>query len=144
MTDQPLTFEQYVEQWDALVAKIEAIKKELKPLTDAEMPMRRAIHASVQAALGDLWKEGMNTYVMPDGRKLKVDNPIERLIEVPMITSTREAYALLNDKSVAFDDLLRTKYELDKASFNKLSDNARRVIQGMLSTKPGTPTVKLA
>jgi len=146
MTDQPMTFEEYVNQWDALVAQIEALKKQLKPLTDAEMPMRKAIFEAVQNSLvaSGTWKEGVNNFPMPDGRKLKVTNALKRDIEESQITSARAMYDMQNDKPVLFDDLLRVKYELAKAEWNKLPDAAKHAISGMISTKQDTVTVALA
>lgn len=143
MTTQ-LTFEQYVEQWETLVAQIEVLKKQMKPLTEAEMIMRRALHQSVATGMGDLFKEGMNNYPLANGRKLKVQNDIKREIDMTMIPTAREAFALQNDVgNVAFDDLLRTKYELAKAEWNKLSDEAKKAVSVMIDSKPGTPSVTL-
>lgn len=137
------TFEEYVKDWDDTVAQIEALNETLKPLKAREMAMRKAIAASVQEALGADWKEGMNAYPLSSGRKLKVNNKLKRVIEVGEIEGTRAAFEALNDRPDSFDELLRIKYELDKRSFDKLSDAARHVVSRMLVTKPEAPEVKL-
>jgi hypothetical protein len=136
-------FEKYVAEWDSLVGQIEQIKKQLKPLTDKEMEMRKSIHSSVCAALGDNLKEGTNTYTMPSGRKLKIVNNFKREIEVSMIPTAREAFSKLNDTSVSFDQLLRVKYELEKRAWSSLSDAAKRAVSTMISTRPDTPQISL-
>lgn len=137
------TFEDYVAEWDTLVAQIEVLKKQMKPLAEKEMEMRRAIHRGVESAMGDLFKEGMNNYPLLDGRKLKVQNGIKREIDTSMISSAREAYQRLNLRDVAFDDLLRTKYELSKVDWNKVSDQGKAAVSVMITSKPDTPSVVL-
>ena len=138
------TFEEYVDEWNDLVTKIAALKEQLKPLTDAEMPMRKAIRDAVQAAMGGTYKEGMNNFVMSDGRKLKVNNTIKREIDVSQIATVREQYSLLNDRPVEFDDLLRVKYELAKVEWNKLGPEAKHLTSAMITAKPDTADVSLA
>lgn len=136
------TFEEYVLDWDGLVARIEAAKKDLKVLTDSEMTIRKAIAESVNKAVGGL-KEGVNTIPLGNGRKLKVTHTVKREIDQTMIPAVRETYNLLNDRPVVFDDLLRLKYELDKKSYDKLSDEALKVVSRMVTAKPVAPVVVL-
>jgi len=137
------TFEEYVAKWDTLVAQIEVFKRQMKPLVEKEMEMRRAIHRQIAAAMGDLFKEGMNNYPMLDGRKLKVQNGIKREIDTIMIPVAREAYRLLNHREVPFDDLLRTKFELSKVDWNKVSVEGKAAVSVMITSKPDTPSVVL-
>lgn len=138
-----MTFEEYVAEWDRLVGEIEKLKKLLKPLTEKEMEMRRAIFSGVQSSMGNNWKEGTNTWKMPDGRKLKVVNEIKREIEVGEIIAARNNYDRLNDRPVAFDSLLRIKYELAKTEWNKIGEEAKKAVSNMIIAKPGTPVVTL-
>lgn len=136
-------FTDYVSEWDDLVDHIATLKKQLKVFTDKEMAMRKAIAESVQAAMADQWKEGMNTYPMPDGRNLKVNHKVTRTVEVSEIGPVRAAYELLNDRPITFDELLRVKYEIDKRNLDKLEGEARNTVNRMITSKPAAPEVKL-
>lgn len=138
------TFEQYVDRWDALKGRIAKLKAELAPLNAEEMTMRRAIAASVEQAMGDGWKEGTNTFPLADGRKLKINNKIDRKIEMGEVEATRELYRQLNSTTVNFADLLRTKYELEIKPFRQLDDAAAKVVSRMVVSKAAAPEVSLA
>ena len=138
-----MTFEEYVSQWDDLVGQIAALKKQLKPLTDGEMAMRKAIAKSVMEALGDDWKEGVNTFKLPDGRVLKIGYKLTREVAAAELPAAREEYALLNDAPVAFDDLLRVKYELELKEFRKLEGQAAKVFSRVVTTKEAAPEVEI-
>lgn len=138
-----MTFEEYVSQWDDLVGQIAALKKQLKPLTDGEMAMRKAIVKSVAEALGSDWKEGTNTFKLADGRVLKIGYKLTREVAAAELPAAREEYALLNDAPVAFDDLLRVKYELDLREFRKLEGQAAKVFSRAITTKEAAPEVEI-
>lgn len=138
-----MTFEEYVSQWDGLVGQIAALKKQLKPLTDSEMAMRKAIVKSVADALGSDWKEGTNTFKLADGRVLKIGYKLTREVAAAELPAAREEYALLNDAPVAFDDLLRVKYELDLREFRKLEGQAAKVFSRVITTKEAAPEVEI-
>ena len=137
------TFLEYVAAWDAARAQIEQIEKTLKPLKAKELEMRKALAESIQTALGDKLKEGMNTYDLGDGRSLALGYMLDRKIEESEVASAREAYAQLNDRPVEFDALLRIKYELNKRDFDKLSAAGKAAISDMVVTKPAAPTLEI-
>lgn len=136
-------FLEYIAAWDAVRAQIEEIEKTLKPLKARELEMRKALAESIQAALGDQLKEGMNIYKLEDGRSLALGYKLDRKIEESEIPAAREAYTQLNDRPVEFDALLRVKYELSKRDFDKLSDSAKAAISDMIITKPAAPTLEI-
>lgn len=138
-----MTFEEYVSQWDDLAGQIAALKKQLKPLTDSEMAMRKAIVKSVAEALGSDWKEGTNTFKLADGRVLKIGYKLTREIAAAELPAAREEYSLLNDAPVAFDDLLRVKYELELREFRKLEGQAAKVFSRVITTKEAAPEVEI-
>ena len=138
-----MTFEEYVSQWDGLVGQIAALKKQLKPLTDSEMMMRKAIVKAVAEALGSDWKEGANTFKLADGRVLKIGYKLTREVAAAELPAAREEYALLNDAPVAFDDLLRVKYELELKEFRKLEGQAAKVFSRVITTKEAAPEVEI-
>lgn len=150
----PETFEQYVARWDGLRAKAAAltaqkaaltkdIDAELKTLTETEMAMRKAIAESVKTALGDKLKEGVNRFDMADGRKLKLTYAVTRAIDEAQIAVAREAYSKVNDAPVTFDELLRVKYELAKAEWNKLGAGGKLAVSAMVTAKPAAPTLEI-
>lgn len=136
-------FYDYVVDWDKLVAEIETKKKQLKKLTDIELPIRKAIATSLGATLPEGLAEGVNIFTLRDGRKLKLTHTIKREIDEAQIVPTREAYAMLNDNPIAFDTLLRVKYELAKAEWNKLEGEPAKVVSRMLVSKDSAPTLVL-
>ena len=138
------TFEGYVDAWNDLQGEIEKRKAALKPLTDKELTMRKHIAEAVKTASGDTWKEGVNTFLLPDMRALKVTIPLKREIDIPSIPAAREAFRKLNDLPITFDELLRTKYELEKKAFDKLGPAAKVAISDMIVVKPQAPTVELS
>lgn len=135
------TFEEYVTAWDTLAAEIDALKKKLKPLTDKEMQMRKAIAEALKAAIEI--KEGVNVLPLNDGRSLAYTHGIKREIEVGELENTREEFRKLNDVEVKFDELLRIKYELEKREWNKLSDAAKKVVSRMIVAKEEAPKLEI-
>lgn len=138
------TFEQYVDEWDKLCGQIADIKRQLKPLTDLEMQMRKAIAQRVQEAAGEQWREGVNNFPLPDGRTLKVTNSIKRAIEEGELAAAAEAYRQLNDVPCEFGELIRIKYEIDKKNWSKLGPQARHAVSRAVVASPQAPEVKLA
>lgn len=138
-----LTFEQYVDAWDAKAKEIAKLKAKLKPLEAAEMQMRKAIEVSLKAAIGDELKEGVNDFTMVDGRTIKYTYSVERKISDAEVKNAREAYDKQNDKPVVFDQLLRVKYELDKKNWDTLSGPAKVAVSCMITAKPKAPTLEI-
>lgn len=138
-----MTFEEYVQSWEDMTTQIAVLKKQLKPLTDKEMEMRRAIAESLKSALGDKLKEGVNNWTLPDGRTLKFEYKVKRDIAVAEIGNAREAYMTVNDRPVEFDDLLRIKYELEKKAWNKLDGEAVKAVSRMVTAKEEAPALSL-
>lgn len=132
-----MTFEQYVDEW--LKIKAEAAR-----LKDQEMTMRTAIRESVRTHLGDKFKEGANTHKMADGRKITVTHKINRTVDDSQISVIREEYEALNDRPVEFDDLLKVKYELSISNYRKLEGRAAEIFSDMVTTKDGSPEVKVS
>ena len=139
-------FEGYVAQWDTLCGDIKDAKRALKKLTDREMAMRKHITEQCLRALGDEAKhEGVNKYEMPDGRVIKITTGITRKVDALHIEAARQAYAQANDRpaGVAFDDLLRVKYELAVAPLRKLEGQALSAATRMFTSTPTSPKVEL-
>lgn len=133
-----MTFEQYVYLREELVIAQEAAKLAVKRLGEIEMTMRKAIAASAATTMPDGLKEGVNTFALTDGRKLKITRKITRTIEEAQMASVREEFERLNSQSVTFDSLLRTKYELSVAAFRQLDETGAHVVSRMITAKDGT------
>lgn len=135
-------FERFVNEWYDLQQLHEKIKDLIKPLAAAERKGRDGISESLVAFFGDGLKEGVNNYEMSNDRKLKYNHSIGREVDTAQIAVAREAYAKAGG-TVAFDDLLRVKYELDKRSYNKLGAKELKAVSRMLVTKPKAATLEV-
>lgn len=131
------TFEEYVDEW--LKVKAEAAR-----LKDLEMTMRLAIMGSVKNHLGEAFKEGANTHKMADGRKITVTHKVNRTIDQTQIDVIREEYNRLNDRPIPFDDLLKVKYDLVIGPYRKLDGKAAEIFSDLVTTKDGSPEVKVS
>ena len=122
-------FEQVVNDHAELQAIIADVEAALKPVKTAERKYRDSIAASMDAYLGEELKEGVNNYELSNGRTLKYTRTLERKVDDSALDTARKVYAEADDvpAGVAFDDLLRVKYELDKRMYNKL-ESARRCL----------------
>lgn len=130
------TFDQYVDRWAA-------IKRQAKRLAEAEMGMRLAIRESVKQHVGSAWKEGANNLPMSDGRKLTVTHKVNRSLDQSLLPVVRERYNLLNDRPVAFDDLVKVSYDLVVGPYRKLDGEAAQVFSDLVTSKDGAPEVKV-
>lgn len=135
----PATHAEYLDSW----LKIKDIAKSL---SDTEMTMRKALFA---ATFPDP-KEGANTFVLADGRKLSATHKINRSIDEALLQPTRAEYELLNDRPINFDELLKVKHELVTSAFRKLQPAkgeapgpAYVVISKMITAKPGSPSMEV-
>lgn len=138
-----MTFDKYVAQWDALCKQIDELQRKLKPLKEAEMAMRKSMAESVEEALGDRWREGVNKYNLSDGRVLKVTHTVKREVDMTGVEQARQEYSQLNDVPCTFDELFRVKLELDKKQWNTLGPAARGAVSHAITAKPQAPTVAL-
>lgn len=129
------TFKDYVATW-------KKISSELKELKDLEMQARKAIIAS---AFPQGLQEGANKFD-GDGIKLTATGKVTRSIDEDQIGLAREEYAKLNDKPVAFDDLLRVSYSLSMSEYRKVekeNGEALQIISRMITAKEGSPELKV-
>lgn len=140
-----MTFEEYVTAWDELCQKKAKLEKQLKPIKDEEMKMRKHITEALIAAKGSDLKEGANSFELVDGRTLKFANDIKREIENSEIENARKAYNDINDKGedIPFDNLLRVKFELNLPDYRKLTEAQQKAIADMITSKPGAAKVEI-
>ena len=82
-------------------------------------------------------KEGTNTRKLPDGRALKGQHTIRRVIDEAALPSTLQA---MREHGVANTDVLvRYKPELAKREWNTLSDEAKLIFSPAVVATPGSP-----
>lgn len=140
------SFGQYVDEWDQLVGRIKDAKRALKVLTDKEMEMRKNIATSVASVMGpDFNQEGTTNYMLPDNRVLKIVSKVKRTVEPSMLEISRAEFDKANDKppTLTFDDLLRTKYEVNVRPLKTLTGSAKLALSRLITEKPESPTVEL-
>lgn len=135
----PATHDAYLKAWQDLGAIA-------KTLTAHEMVMRKALFAATFTAP----KEGVNTFTLASGTKLKATHKVTRTIDESQIALARSEYELVNDRPVAFDELLKTSYELVTSAFRKLEpadgeppSPAFLAASRMIVTKAGAPTLEV-
>jgi DNA-binding ferritin-like protein (Dps family) len=144
--DEPANeFEQGVNDHNELQKYIAEVKQLLKTAEVEEREKRDAIAASLTTFFGADLKEGMNTYVLSNKRKLKFKNGIDRKIDESQVEVARAAYEAATDKTdVTFDSLLRAKYELAAAPFKKVTGaESALAISRMLVVKSSTPSIEV-
>lgn len=133
------THQEYLDNWLKL-------KDTAKALSEMEVAMRNALfRATFQNP-----KEGSNTFLLPDGRKLVATHKINRTIDQSLVALARSEYELCNDRPVEFDALIKTKVDLVVSEFRKVQPTAGETpsaaflaVARMVTEKPGTPTLEV-
>lgn len=135
----PATHAEYLAAW-------EQVKALAKKLTDHEMVMRKALFKATFPTP----KEGSNTFNLATGGKLVATHKVSRSIDASQIAFARAEYALVNDRPVDFDDLLKVSYDLVISSYRKLEpapgeapSPAFLAVSRMVITKDGAPTLEV-
>ena len=135
----PTTHDGYLKAWQDIGAVS-------KLLTAHEMTMRKALFKATFPAP----KEGANTFVLASGSKLKATHKVSRTIDESQIALARSEYELVNDRPVAFDELLKTSYELVTSAYRKIEpapgeapSPAFLAASRMIVSKDGAPTLEV-
>lgn len=129
-------FEKSVNNFADIAELQELLKKLAKTVNESEREMRDGICESLRVFYGENLVEGMNTYKLSNGRKLKFTHKLDRKIDESRIQLARADY--VGDD---FDDLLRVKYELEKKAYDKLDAEQKLAVSKMIETKPAAPTL---
>ena len=126
-TDQALLDK--LAEWNELVEELRSVK-------DREMLMRKQLFAHFFKTP----TEGVNTFELPDGTKIKGEYKLDRkLDEVLMPTVFQELQGL----GVVTDDLIKVDPKLVIKAYRKLSDVNRKILERALTIKPGAPGLEL-
>ena len=137
-------FERAVNDHNNLQAFIAEVKDLLKPHETEERTKRDALAVSLNSYFGSKLKEGVNTYTLSNGRKLKYTYKVDRKVDNAQVAVARAAFDESVDKptDMVFDEMLRVKYELAAASYKKVTGEAAKLaVSRMLVTKAAASTL---
>jgi hypothetical protein len=135
----PTSHDAYLAAW-TLVGEIS------KKLVAHEMTMRKALFSATFPTP----KEGANTFVLATGAKLVATHKVTRTIDESQIALARSEYELVNDRPVAFDELLKASSSLVTSAYRKLEPAAGEppspaflAASRMIVSKDGAPTLEV-
>ena len=117
-------------------AKLEAwrqIQNELSRVKDEEMKLRKELFGEVFQTED----EGSHKLELDGGWKLEAVVPYTRTLDQKL------APDVLKHIKKAHPTLIKVKYELSVTEYRLLDDAAKAGIDAILTTKPGTPSMKL-
>lgn len=118
-------------------AKLEAwrlVAIQLNALKAQEMELRKVFVADAF----DTSKEGAQTIDLDEGWQIKMNQPFTRSLDQAKMPEVLKAL-----KKMKADDAVKVKYELAITAYRLLSTEQRKVIDEVLTTKPGSPSLEL-
>lgn len=121
-----------VEEWYVLSKKVEGYKADI----ERELELRKAL----QPVLFPDPKEGVNKDDLPDGFVLKLTHKVDRKVSEEELESIREPLAKLG---VSLDTLVKVKHDLVVKEYKQLTEEQKKVVDTVLTTKPGSPTIEI-
>ena len=83
-------------------------------------------------------EEGVNTVVLPDGRKLKGTHKLNRKVLEDKLQKVHDELG-----ADTFQDVFKVKYDLVLAAYRKLEPKMQKVVDKALEVKPGLPSLEL-
>lgn len=116
-----------LEQWRAAVAQLAIVR-------DEELRLRKELAAECFPTL----LEGTNSQELQGGWVLKLTQPFTRSLDQARSPELLKALKKLNA-----DAVIKVKYDLSLAAYRGLDGQARALVDEVLTTKPGTPTLEL-
>lgn len=102
----------------------------------AELVLRREVFASLFPSP----KEGVNAVELGSGYTLKGTYKLDRKVDEALLPAVREQLAPLG---ISADTLVRLKPELVVKVYRTLTEEAQKIFDGALITKPSTPTLEV-
>lgn len=130
MNTENLTYEEILTRHQKIVKKLADLKKE-------EMEVRKML---IDGAFPNVTAEGTHTFEMADGRVLKATINYTRSVDPVALQPILEH---LRSLGVDTGRLFTWKPSLAVGEYKKLDDEARRVADACITTKPGAPTLKV-
>lgn len=127
---KPAVTQEDLNEWSRL-------QQELAKIKASEMLLRTKIFK----ALFPNPVEGTNTVPLgTEGWVMKAQHKIDRVPDVALLTAKA---ADLRAQGIPVDSLIRSKPELAKAEYNKLTEDQRHEFDQVLTIKPGSPSLEI-
>ena len=129
-TTNPDPYLAMLDRWADVSARLSTLK-------DEEADLRRMLFAGAFPNP----KEGTQTHLLPDGRKIKGQHTVSRKIDeaaLPAVLATMREQGYANA-----DALVRYKPELAKREWNSLSDEAKLTFSKAVIAVPGMPSLEI-
>lgn len=124
-----MTFEEMLTQHQKMVAKLAKLKND-------EMELRKAL---ADAAFND-HSEGTHTRELADGRVLKCVFPMNRSVDAANVQAVNEQIHKMGEDA---RDLFTWKPSVSMTAYKKLSPEAQKIADLAITTRPGSPTLKV-
>lgn len=86
-------------------------------------------------------REGTNKLDLGGGWQLTATYPIERKIDVALLTSL--ASTLREEQHIVLENVIKQKPELSITAYKALTEEQRKAFDQILTVKPGSPQMKL-
>lgn len=112
------------------------LQRELVAVKEKELALRNIIFAELFPDP----KEGTNTFDLPEGWKVKGTYKMTRTLDEAALPAVLET---LRKKKVNVEDLIKYKPSLDTASYRKLADAHRSILEQAMTIKPATPSLEV-
>lgn len=116
-----------LEQWRAATLELELVKAN-------EMRLRKELVAECFPTL----LEGTNSRELQGGWVLKMNQPFTRSLDQAKAPELLKAL-----KKLKADSVVKVKYDLSVAAYRTLEGQARALVDEVLTTKPGSPSLEL-
>ena len=116
-----------LEQWRAAARELELVR-------DNEMRLRKELVAECFPNM----VEGVSYLDLMSGWKLKVNQPFTRSLDQDKAPEVLKAL-----KKIKADGAVKIKYDLSVAVYRTLDGQARALVDDILTTKPGSPSLEV-
>lgn len=107
----------------------------LKAAKELELTLRKELFD----ATFNTDKEGVHKAPLNEGWTLEASLPYNRTLDQELVPDTLRMLYTMNASAA----LIKTKYELSVAEYRKLDAQQKKTVDAILTTKPGTPSIKL-
>lgn len=127
--------------FESMLAEWQAVKKTAAIASAREMELRKALFAG---AFPDP-KEGTNKITLADGVIFSATHKINRTVDTNL-TAVGLAIAeltKLGNNEITPDDIFKVRYDLGVGPYKKLDARARAIVDKVVTSKPGAPTIEL-
>ena len=132
MTIDTPEFLAMLKEWDETKTRIAAVAIDV----ENEMKLRKQIFALAFPTP----KEGVNTADLPGNWKIKGTYKLDRKVDEAALPAVQ---AQLREQGINPDPLIKFKPEVVTKDYRALTEDARKIFDQAITTKPASPTVEL-